>query len=317
MRTRRSWVLTVIVSLALLVPVTGSAAPAAAACKETLQSVLNQPTALKNGFSHHVMQFNDLAPGEAPGQGARGRPGSSIHDQQEGPENQAIAAAVTGGVIDVYIHVINKGTGPANGDITSQMIDAQMTVLNDAYGPWGWTFNLASVDRTTNAGWFEMGYGSRAESQAKAALRQGTADDLNIYTANLAGGLLGWATFPWRYRSTSTDDGVVLLFESLPGGAAEPYNLGDTATHEVGHWMGLYHTFQGGCHKKRGDFVEDTPSERSASFGCPVGRDTCPAPGLDPINNFMNYTDDLCMTQFTPGQDSRMDAQFSQYRLGQ
>jgi hypothetical protein len=227
----------------------------------------------------------------------------------------AARGAVTGGVIDVYVHVINKGTGISNGDIPSTMITNQINVLNSAYSRTGWSFRLVSTDRTTNATWYTMQPGTSAESQAKSALRRGTADDLNIYTANPGGGLLGWATFPSSYSGNPRNDGVVVLAQSLPGGTAVPYHLGDTATHEVGHWMGLYHTFQGGC-SQSGDYVSDTPAEKSAAFGCPSGRDTCPGSGQDPIYNFMDYTDDACMNTFTTAQDARIDAQFSTYRYG-
>jgi hypothetical protein len=188
-------------------------------------------------------------------------------------------------------------------------------VLNDAFGPHGWSFVLAGTDITTNDAWFVMEPGTTAERDAKSALRQGSADDLNIYTANPGSNLLGWATFPSSYQRDPSDDGVVVLYASLPRGGAVPYDEGDTATHEVGHWFGVYHTFQGGC-SKNNDLVSDTAAERSPAFGCPVGRDTCRAAGLDPIRNFMDYTDDACMNQFTAGQDQRMDAMFSAYRLG-
>ena len=221
--------------------------------------------------------------------------------------------AVTSGTINVYVHVINNGTSVAQGNVSDQMISDQLAVLNAAYASSGWQFNLVSTDRTTNATWYTCG-GGACETQLKNALRQGTADDLNFYTNDMGGGLLGWATFPSSYASQPMLDGVMILASSLPGGSAAPYNLGDTATHEVGHWMGLYHTFQGGC--GGGDSVADTEPEKSPAFGCPVNRDTCRKGGVDPITNFMDYTDDFCMDRFSPGQDTRMDAQFTTYRFG-
>lgn len=223
---------------------------------------------------------------------------------------------VEGGVIDVYFHVVSNGSA---GNISDSMITDQINVLNDAFGSRGWTFNLVSTDRTTNSTWYNGCYGS-SETAMKNALHQGTADDLNIYTCNPSGGILGYATFPSSYQSAPLRDGVVLLYSSLPGGSAAPYNEGDTATHEVGHWMGLYHTFQGGCiksPKQGGDFVYDTAAEGSPAYGCPSGRDSCTGssfPGNDPITNFMDYTNDACMFEFSYGQDARMDAQFTSYR---
>ena len=228
------------------------------------------------------------------------------------------ASAARGGSINVYVHVI--GTTAGAGNVSDAQINEQINVLQAAYAGGGWLFNRVLTTRTVNDTWYAMSPGSTAESQAKNALRLGTADDLNMYVAGIGGGLLGWATFPWDYAGRPKMDGVVLLNASLPGGSAVPYNLGDTGTHEVGHWMGLYHTFQGACSKNvsgGGDLVSDTPAERSPAFGCPVGRNSCTnIAGLDPITNFMDYTDDACMNVFSVGQVTRMESAWAAYRFG-
>ena len=252
-----------------------------------------------------------------PGENQRAAIDAAVRRHLDMRQQLGLAFAAT--TIDVYFHVINKGSSRANGDVPDSQISRQIAVLNDAFAFAGFSFRLVATTRTTNAEWYTMSPGSQEEAQAKAALRRGTADDLNIYSANPGGGLLGWATFPSSYAQHPVDDGVVVLFSSLPGGSAVPYDEGDTGTHEVGHWLGLYHTFQGGCSAKN-DLIDDTAAERSPAFGCPTGRDSCSGrktPGLDPIHNFMDYTDDACMFEFTSDQATRMQGQWSLFRLGQ
>ena len=235
--------------------------------------------------------------------------------------NAQVAAAplVATVSIPVVVHVIQENSTRAGGNIPDSMITNQISVLNDSFngGTVGgaateFVFSLQSITHVTNASWYPIVYGSSTERQMKNSLRQGGDGTLNIYLGDLSDDLLGWATFP--RSKIDSQDGVVVLSESLPGGTATPYHLGDTATHEVGHWLGLYHTFQGGCNGQ-GDRVSDTPAEASPAFGCPNGRNTCSSPGNDPITNFMDYTDDSCMFVFTTGQATRMLQQWNAYRV--
>jgi hypothetical protein len=152
------------------------------------------------------------------------------------------------------------------------------------------------------------------------ALRQEGSDALNRYSTT-AGAYLGWANLPDIVTKSGQAhlDGVVIDWESIPGTSttyADRFDEGKTATHEVGHWLDLEHTFYGGCSAK-GDFVDDTPPQKTPTSGCPEGKDTCSAPGLDPIHNHMDYSYDSCYTEFTPGQTQRMSDAWLLYRAPQ
>lgn len=210
-------------------------------------------------------------------------------------------------VIPVIFHVI-ENEQPQN------MLDDQIAVMNSSFALTGFQFVLEKVNFVNTSRWSNISFGGSVEQDMKSSLRQGGSDTLNVYIMPNLGYLLGWATFPWDITSEPEMDGVVITADSLPGGSAAPYNEGATLTHEVGHWMGLFHTFQGGC-STTGDQVDDTPSQQSASSGCPVGNDSCPRqPGLDPVNNFMDYSDDACLTEFSQGQVMRMTSSFDTYR---
>jgi hypothetical protein len=243
---------------------------------------------------------------------------------------QARAALAAGGTVTIPVafHVVRKSTTLAGGNVPRSQIDDQIDVLNAAYASSGFRFRLVDVDRTTQPQWFNLipangderrlFRGSGKEVKMKQALHEGNARTLNIYSAALGQFLLGWAYLPSDFAAENGGlprfyDGVVVDYRSLPGGSLQLYGEGDTGTHEVGHWLGLFHTFQGGC-TPPGDFVDDTAFEASPAFNCPVGRDTCAQAGADPIHNFMDYTQDSCMNRFTPGQGERMRTTWAAFR---
>lgn len=216
-------------------------------------------------------------------------------------------------VIPTAFHVIYEGDTVAEGNIPDSMILEQLDVLNAAYVGCRVSFTLETITRTYEPRWYHMDPGSAAEAEAKAALGLDPTQVFNVYLAELGSGLLGWATFPWLLETEPELDGVVILNASLPGGSADPYNEGDTLVHEGGHWLGLYHTFQGGC-LSPGDYVYDTPAERRPAYGCPETRDSCFRQGLDPVNNYMDYVDDACMDEFTAMQCVRIARSVAAYR---
>ena len=169
---------------------------------------------------------------------------------------------------------------------------------------------LAGIDRFYNNRW----HADQQSSTYRAQTRKGGFNALNMWLVDFD--YLGVATFPWDYARNGAIDGIRVNYASLPGGPIANYNLGFTVTHEVGHWLGLAHTFEQGC-IGHGDYVDDTPAMSIPSSGCPEGKDSCPLkPGLDPIRNYMDYSYDTCYNQFSPDQAERMQAQFIHFRTG-
>ncbi|KAF7345959.1 Extracellular metalloprotease 1 [Mycena venus] len=220
--------------------------------------------------------------------------------------------------LKIFFHVVSKDSTLAGGNVPDSQLTAQVTAMNKAYAGTGITWVLGGTTRTVNAAWFNTaGPDTSVQTAMKTALRTGGVADLNVYTVGFVSGagagLLGYSTFPSSYSGAPKDDGVVMLYSSVPGGTTANFNLGGTLIHEAGHWVGLYHTFQGGC-SGTGDMVSDTPAEASPASGCPTGRDTCSSTGVDPIHNYMDYTVDSCYTEFTAGQITRLKGQMSTYR---
>ncbi|KAK6216928.1 metalloprotease [Colletotrichum tabaci] len=215
--------------------------------------------------------------------------------------------------VNVYWHVLATSNSVSGGYLTQATLNAQLDVLNDAFAPHNVQFAQAGADWTVNANWAA----DRSELAMKRALRKGTYADLNAYFIP-GTPYLGYAYFPQTVSTGSSAfyyDGVVIRSSTVPGGSQTKYNLGHTATHEIGHWLGLYHTFQGYQCGGNGDYVSDTPFEAEEAYDCQIGRDTCPTlPGTDPVTNYMDYSDDSCFTHFTAGQEARINSYWSTYR---
>ncbi len=215
--------------------------------------------------------------------------------------------------IPVVFHVVTKKNGDYN--VTDEQIEQQMTALNDSFEPHGFRFELSEARRYQANVFAKKCLSFRAARRFKFANAVDPAHTLNIYSCRPARGVLGYAWLPSHGPEDNPHHGVVAHYATMPGGSAAPYNEGDTVVHEVGHYLGLRHTFTGGCLGAKGDRANDTPQERGPAYGCPRGRDTCRAkPGEDPIHNFMDYSDDACMDEFTPDQATLMAAELAAFK---
>lgn len=232
-------------------------------------------------------------------------------------------------VIPVVVNVIYNN---ATQNISDEQIFSQLAVLNEDFGRrnvdadnnWpqasetGIYFKLANIDpkglpctgirrqsSTKNQFFAET---DEMKFSATGGLDAWPTDQyLNIWVCNLEGELMGYGQYPGGDKST---DGVVIDFQyfGTKGSVKAPFNLGRTTTHEVGHWLNLFHIWgDGDC--SIDDFVGDTPDSDNANHGCPKEAFGCG--GKLMFQNFMDYTDDGCMNLFTEGQARRMRALFA------
>ncbi|OAA69367.1 Peptidase M43, pregnancy-associated plasma-A [Akanthomyces lecanii RCEF 1005] len=196
--------------------------------------------------------------------------------------------------VPVHFSVFHDQNNQADGNFPDGVLQQQMQVLNSFTQQIGLTFQIASVRRIPVP--YNVLHGSHAGNNVERILkqyRQGNVQALNIYTvgSNPNGGSTS-ATFPKDYNSDPRNDGIVIDYGFLPGGRYSGYNTGKALVREVGHWAGLFNTYDGGC-GGNGDGVDDTPAELPGASGCPTGRDSCPnKPGVDPIHNMMDSTDE-------------------------
>jgi hypothetical protein len=295
----------------------GSPATAVAGSSECADAHADEHSSARALPGSHGQERNEVSDAEAAKMNADLR---QKVKQQASARTDISALAAAGGTIPVVFHVVTGAGGV--GAISDATITKQIQALNQGFAGGesseaantGFTFVLQQTKRWSNDKWFTGVDDEAVEREMKTATRVGGASTLNVWSTNT--GYLGFATFPSWYAGDPKMDGVVFKYTSVPGGAATNYNQGKTLTHETGHWMGLWHTFQGGCNGA-GDEVADTPAQKSSSEGCPTGRDSCSSKsGLDPIHNYMDYSYDSCYNQFTPGQNTRMQSAWTAYRSG-
>jgi len=230
--------------------------------------------------------------------------------------------------IPVVVHVIQNTGG--TGFIPESRVQSQIDILNEDFnaiaGTNGENGNFANIEfflatedpggnptngitYSTNNTWFND------NGAYYNTLAWDTNRYLNIYT-NSASGALGYVPdLPQGGIPGSDADRVVVLYSTFGRNAPfAPFNLGRTATHEVGHYLGLFHPFSSSCSNSysSGDLIVDTSAQRSPTFGCPGTDIQCGA--NVPIDNYMNYSDDRCMEQFTPEQVRRMRCTLLNYR---
>jgi predicted Zn-dependent protease len=221
-------------------------------------------------------------------------------------------------LVDIKFSVFHKDN---NGKTTRQVLDDQIDVLNKAFSGKYSTesiidtnirFRIKSVQYINNADYYK-----NCDSHEWKIVNTYSSDNKNTVNIMICNSpfYLGWAYYPWSFKETHKFNVIFIHTESLPNGKETLYNKGFTGVHEIGHFFGLRHTFSESNNCDVGDGISDTPAEKSPSYECNKDRDTCPNhPGKDPINNYMDYSPDECLNEFTYLQVTKMWDMIDKYK---
>ncbi|GIZ43003.1 hypothetical protein CKM354_000624900 [Cercospora kikuchii] len=235
-------------------------------------------------------------------------------------ENARLARS--GMTIDVYVNIVTDEA--SSGNYTQAQVDEQLRLMRNAFAAWDITLVTRDIRWVVNNAWIPLEPLTQQELDMKLALRRGGYNDLNMYFVSALGrDLAGYCFYPEPNPSDymRAIDGCTQQAATLPGGTAPGRRNGGTAIHEIGHWFGLFHVHtEGATCDAPGDFVDDTPAQKDPNWSCPVGnerQDSCPdQPGVDSVFNYMDYTDDACTDEFTPGQIERGSNMYANLRAG-
>ena len=224
--------------------------------------------------------------------------------------------------IPIAFHAVHDGK---NGIITKEQVQKIVDNMNWAFRDTPYKFYLHRFDSLKHkALYFNCAVEEIKLKRIKRRLAVDFKRSINVYSCRLGGGILGLSTVPPGYPvprnpSQSYLQGIAMDPSAL---GSEKYPNGLILAHEIGHYLGLFHTFETYFNPNRercadpGDFVADTPTQSSGTLGsCLPGLDSCPAlPGKDDIPNFMNYATEACLQHFSPGQIERMNQAVEEYR---